>query len=165
MARKDERIAVLKVEIEEQRRDFDFLERLAERAGLKNITYLTASLVLLGYLYTGNEQTNLRTKLFIPNEPYGVIIYALAFLLFISAIAMLLMALKPRTWFTAYDNDQEDILTEDEERYLKYMKKRYVVCSKNNAASYGKKQALLEMSFPPLVLGGILLLLLKTFGG
>lgn len=165
---REERIRSLQLGIEEQRRDHDSLERMYEQVKTKNVTFLAGALGLLGYLYgsVGNGGSSLRQKLFVPEAPYGVVIYWLAFSLFISAIVMLLYsAFKSRPWSTAYDDEQEDCIAEDYESYLKYMKKRYLRASKINGSSYSKKHTLLDISFLPLLSGAIILLLLKSFGG
>jgi hypothetical protein len=166
MATKQDTVRILELKLAEQRNDYDFLEKAYESTKVKNITFLAAGLALLGYLYTTTNDGNLKNKLFIPDQPYGVIIYAISAFLFLSALAALLYALRPRKWSTAYDDEQEEILAQqDYEFYLRYMSRRYARISKTNGASYKAKQVLLDMSLLPLVIGGILLLVLKTFGG
>lgn len=167
MATKEDHLKALELELEEQRRDQDFVTAAYREYGIKNITFLAAALGLLGYLYGGvtADGVSLKQKLFIPDEPYGIIIYALSLGLFLCSIAALLTALKSRTWSTAYDDETQDGVTGDYETYLKYMIRRYNRSSRINSASYAKKQAAVQNSFIPLLLGGILLLLLKTFRG
>ena len=162
---KQDRVKSLELALAEQRRDWDALNQAYEAAKRKNITFLAAAFALLGYLYASNIQPHesLKDKLFIPSEPYGVIIYALGAGLYLFAIAALMFALRSRSWSTAYENDQEDSRFDDYEKYLQYMQKRYLQCSHNNLSSYNAKYSLLEMSFLPLVLGGTLLLILKIF--
>jgi len=165
----NDRVCSLKLRLEEERRDLDMLNEMYRTIKVKNITFLAAALALLGYLYTstpeGGSSANLKDKLFIPDEPYGVIIYAFSLGVFLISIAILLFALKPRTWSTPHDEEQEECVSEDYERYLEYMHRRSLRCIKINSSSYSKVQALLDISFLPLVLGGIMLLILKTFGG
>jgi hypothetical protein len=165
MATKAERIRILELGLEEQRRDYDVLNAAYETARVKNITFLAAALALLAFLYANNKGSTLREKLFIPHESYGVIIYALSFGTFVFSVAVLLMALKPQRWSTAFENNQEDSVAQDHEEYLVYMKRRYIACSNVNSGSYAKKQGLLDLSLIPLIAGGIILLVLKTFGG
>lgn len=161
-----DRIKILELEIEEQRRDYDVLKEAYESAKVKNITFLAAGLALLTYLYASTSGSNLREKLFIPKEAYGVIIYGASAAMFLFALAMLLYALKTRRWSTAYDNNQEEMVSaHGYEYYLQYMKRRYLSVYSNNSATYKAKQTLLDMSFIPLVSGGIILVVLKTFGG
>lgn len=153
--------------IEEQRRDYDFLENAYVRVNTKVITFLAASLGLLGYLYVSDGTAkSLQEKMFIPTAPYGIVIYAVALGLFIAGIAALLYALRPGKWSTAYEMDYTDCNNYDSyEHYLEYLKRRYDKCSLINCATYNKKQNVLNFAFVPLLLGGILLLVLKTFGG
>lgn len=163
----NDRIKTLELRLDEQRRDHDCIERLYESAKIRVITYLAAGLALLGYLYASvpTSATTLKDKLFFPNEPYGAIIYALALAIYMFGLVTLLVALRPMNWSTAYDNEQEDILMQDYETYLNYMSKRYLRASRINGKSYSNKQHMLNLAFPSIVLGAILLLLLKTFGG
>lgn len=166
MATKPDSVRILELKIVEQRNDYDFLTKAYESAKVKNISFLAAGLALLGYLYTTTGDGSLKKKLFIPDQPYGVIIYAMSAFLFLAALTALLYALRPRRWSTAYDDKQEEILAKQGyEFYLDYMSRRYEAISKTNGASYKAKQVLLDMSLLPLVIGGILLLVLKTFGG
>jgi hypothetical protein len=73
--------------------------------------------------------------------------------------------IKTRTWSTAFDNELDKGAPKDYEGYLVYTKERYNKISVTNCRAYNGKQALLNISFLPLVLGGTILLLLKTFGG
>jgi len=164
--RKD-RIQSLELGLEEQRRDHEVFNTLYTQVKTKNFTFLAAALALLGFLYgtTPANASTLAEKLFIPQEPYGVIIYSLSLAAFLFAIGVLLFALRPQPWSTAYDNNQEDCIADDYERYLEYMKKCYLQASAMNMDSYKRKQNMLDISFVPLLVGGILLLLLRTFGG
>lgn len=164
-ADKKERIKCLELAIEEQRRDYDVLHSLHEGVKVKNITFLAAALALLGYLYTGNKG-NLKEKLFIPSQAYGVVFYVAGALLLLGAVAGLITALvRIHPWQTAYDNEQEDDIMNNYEKYLRYMKKRYLKVSRNNGSSYENRRKLLNNSFWALLVGGTILLLIKTFGG
>lgn len=161
---KEDKIKSLELEIEEQRRDYDSLDKMYESARAKNYTLLAAAFTLLGFLYgTSPQEHTLRLKLFIPKESYGVVVYAVAASLFLFALILLLFATKANKWSTAYDNNQEDSVKSTYEGYLKYMKKRYLYCSGVNGNSYSRKQFLLDMSYMPLLVGGILLVVLKIF--
>lgn len=164
MTNEENQIKILELKIEEQRKDFDVALSFYEQAKVKNITFLASALGLLAYLYANPGEESLRDKLFIPSEPYGIIIYGVSFIVFMSSIIMLLIALKPLNWSTAYVNgqygDEGDYLT-----YLKYINGRYESTSKTNGDSYNKKQTLLDISFIPLLISATILLLLKTFGG
>lgn len=154
--------------VEEQRRDYDVLARLFERTETKTYTLLAAAFALLTYLYSSvaEKQASFADRLFIPDELYGVVIYFGALLVFLGSIAILLYAIKvPYKVATAFDNEQEDEKLEDYETYLQYMKKRYLRASGINLKAYQRKHSLYNLAFLPLVLSGILLLSIKTFGG
>lgn len=160
----------LELALEEQRRDYDVLLGLYESIKLKNFTFLTAALGLMGYLYTSSANANkgegLREKLFIPDESYGVILYAFGLVLILFAISILMVALtKTRTWSTAFDANLDELAPKQYDSYLKFMHKRYLDIARTNCRSYDFKRQLINLSFIPLVLGGTILLLLKTFGG
>lgn len=166
MPNKADRTSILELAIEEQRRDYDTLDKMYETARAKNITFLAAAFALLGFLYATvpeNAKT-LKDKLFIPDEAYGVVIYAIGLALFLSAIACLLIALESKNWSTAYENEQDDSVEKDYEYYLKYMRKRYLKCSTNNTSSYRKKQFWLDLCYKPLLAGAIILVVIKIFG-
>lgn len=165
--KKDDKILALELALEEQRKDYDILHGLHEAVKIRVITFLAAALGLLAYLYTTDGKgTSLKDRLFVPDEPYGVIFYAFGLLLLLSSVATLMVALiKTREWHTAYDNSQEEGLLEDYEKYLQYMRNRYLKISRINGSGYEKRRYLLSISFLPLVIGATILLLLKTFGG
>jgi len=163
---REERIRSLELAIEEQRKDYEVLQHLYQ--GVKNTTAikLAASLATLTYLYASTSGDTLQQRLFIPSEPYGIIFYAFGLVLLLFGIATLLLSFaKSMQWSTAYDNEQEESLILDYEKYLHYMRKRYLKVSRTNAATYERRFVLVSMSFLPLVLGAIILLVLKTFGG
>lgn len=165
MTAEENRIKSLELAIKEQRRDYDTLHSLHEGVKVKNITFLAAALGLLGYLYTGNSG-DLKHKLFIPNQPYGVVFYVAGILLLLGAIAGFLVALvRIHPWHTAFDDEQEEDIMKNYEKYLVYMKNRYLKVSKNNGGSYEKRRSLLNNSFMAMLLGATILLLIKTFGG
>jgi len=165
MTAEENGIKSLELAIEEQRRDYDVLHSLHEGVKIKNITFLAAALGLLGYLYTGNTG-DLKHKLFIPNQPYGVVFYVAGILFLLAAVGGFLVALiRIHPWQTAFDDEQEDDLMKDYEKYLTYMKNRYLKVSKNNGRSYEKRRYLLNNSFTAMLIGATILLLIKTFGG
>ncbi len=65
---REDRIRVLELTLQEQRKDFDFLNSIYEQVKVKNITFLAASLGVLAYLYTGTSNGSLKAKLFIPTN-------------------------------------------------------------------------------------------------
>lgn len=158
----------LELVLEEQRRDYDVLAKLHERTETKTYTLLAASFALLTYLYSSvaDKQNSFADRLFIPEQLYGVVIYFGALFVFLISIAILLYAIKvPYKVATAFDNEQDDEILADYEKYLRYMKKRYLRASSINIKAYQRKHSLYNLAFLPLVLSAILLLSIKTFGG
>lgn len=68
---REEKIRSLELAVVEQRRDYDVLEKLYERAKVKNITFLAAGLTLLAFLYSTvpDGRASFAHKLFLPKEP------------------------------------------------------------------------------------------------
>jgi len=153
-------IEVLRITVEEQRREYDILSDSKHRVANKTLTLTGAGLALLTFLYADGE-------IFIPTEIYGQIFYTVGALLNIGALATLLFATKPSgTWELPPEIDTLESLDEkDERKYLEYIKNRYITCYKSNAKHYQTKQRLMNMSFYPLVFGAIILIIIKLFGG
>jgi len=154
----------LQLALEEQRRDYDVLHGLNESTKVRTITFLAAGLGVLAYLYTTGDTTSLKKQLFMPDEIYGVVFYAVGLLLLVGSIVCMMIALvKNREWHTAYENDQNEELLKDYKKYILYMHKRYTKISRSNGKQYEGRRYLLNTSFLPLVIGATILLLLKTF--
>lgn len=164
--KREDRIRSLELALVEQRKDYDQVNAMYESSRVKNYSMFAFMFGLLAYLYTSNDKADsLRERLFLPPEAYGVIIYVIGALLILYGMKSLIMALKSRPWKTAYDNDQDEYYMEDYERYLKYMRKRYLKCSTTNSKSYAEKQELLDEAVWPLIIGSIILLVIKIIGG
>jgi hypothetical protein len=158
----EERIKSLELAIDEQRRDWDSLSASYETARLKNVTLLGAAFAFSTYLYSANDpKRSLRERLFYPYHWYWDTLYIIAFVALISAIILLLFALKPQTWSTAYDDEQDDSSMNSYPSYLEYMHKRYLRSSGINRTSYTNRQELLDTAFPLLIGGGIMLLVIR----
>lgn len=151
---------VLRIAIEEQRREYDLLNDAKHRVAAKTLTLAGAGLALLTFLYSSG-------KLFIPNEMYGKVFYAVGALLTLGAVSVLLYATKPagRWELPPEVGHLENLNEKDERRYLEYVKDRYLACYQLNAKHYQTKQRLMNMSFYPLVFGAIILIVIRIFGG
>lgn len=166
MTAEENRIKCLELGLKEQRRDYDILHSLHEGIKVRNITFLAAALGILAYMYASTSDGSLKHKLFIPDQSYGVVFYAAGALLLLGAVAGFMIALiKIHPWQTAYVNDQEDCVMKDYEKYLAYMRNRYLKISSNNSQSYENRRRLLNNSFMAMLVGATVLLLIKTFGG
>ncbi len=163
---REDRIRSLELALAEQRKDYDQVNAMYESSRVKNYSMFAFMFGLLAYLYTSNgEDGSIRERLFIPPEAYGIIIYAIAIVLIFYGMKSLIIALKSRPWKTAYDNEQDGYHMKDYERYLKYMRKRYLKCSETNSNSYAEKQELLDEALWPLIIGSIILIVIKIIGG
>ncbi len=71
----------LQLVIDEQRRDYDYLLRIYERAGAKENALLAATFGVIAYLYYTapvGSKTGIAQRLFVPTEDYGKVIYFIA---------------------------------------------------------------------------------------
>jgi len=157
-------IEVLRIAIDEQRREHDELTSAFERLRFKILTLLGGGLALLTFLYSNPNPKN---PLFLPSELYGKIFYFAGLVLIVGALSALLHATRPSgVWEVAPEADKLKRLSEDDQaKYLAYVSKRYLVCYKNNCKEYSTKHKFLNMSFYPLVFGAIILIVIKLFGG
>lgn len=151
---------VLRIALEEQRREYDELTAMKNAVAVKTLTLTGAGLALLTYLYGGGN-------LFFPQELYGRVFYIVGALLTVGSVSVLLFATKPTgKWeLPPQDVDLEELTEDDEREYLEYMKRRYLTCWNLNSKYYNMKQRLMNMSFYPLVFGAIILVVIKIFGG
>ena len=154
-------VEVLKVTIDEQRRVYDELVDSKKHLDIKTLTLTGAGLALLTYLYASGN-------LFVPEQLYGQILYVIGAVLAFGAVGTLLYAVKPSgQWQFPTETDEKlvDLAEADEQAYLVYVKNRYIYCYKNNIKYYSKKQRLMNLSFFPLVFGGIILVAIKVLEG
>lgn len=153
-------IEVLRITIEEQRREYDLLNEAKHQVATKTLTLAGAGLALLTFLYSSGD-------LFVPNELYGKVFYIVGAFLTIGAVCVLLYATKPSgRWELPPETSRlENLDDKDERKYLEYVKDRYLTCYNLNAKHYQTKQRLMNTSFYPLVFGAIILVTIKIFGG
>lgn len=149
---------ILKLTIEELRRTLDWLDAAYSSVKTKTLTFIGGGLAVLTFLYASGD-------LFFPDEFYGRIFYVTGLGLMVSAIIMLFVSMWPRTWeFTIEGDDLDDMNFEDENHYLQYVKNNYMKAYRANSITYSKNHRILHMSFFPLVVGAIMLVVLKIFG-
>lgn len=155
----------LKTIVEEQRRDYDYLLRIYERAGAKENVLLTATFGILAYLYyTGpdGEATGIVQRLFVPQEDYGLVIYMIAAAFFIYGLFRLMFnVFGGNQWETAYESNKANY-DSDSVKTLRYFKKRYDQCHKTNLASYKRRTRDLRFCFYCILLSAIILIVIKT---
>lgn len=164
---KDDYTESLELVLQEQRLDYDAVDKMYEGAKVKNLTFLGAIFATLVFLYDSADQNlPLHERLFIPAEYYGIAVYVLAILALFFALGVLLWALKPRPWQTAYEKEHSNFIKEHNYvQYLEHLTAKYESIILTNAQSYNHKQDLLNISLLPMIAGAIILLLLKTLGG
>ena len=151
--------AILELTIEELRRTLDWLSAASDSVKTKALTFMGGGLALLAYLYASDAG-----DIFYPDETYGRIFYAVGLALIIGALVMLFNSLLPRRWdFSIDSSDLEDMNFEDHNHYLQYVKDNYITAYKRNLATYNTSHRILNLSFFPLVIGGIILVVLKIF--
>jgi hypothetical protein len=160
MPTKDEEILI--VAIEEQRRVYDWVSANLRHTRNKTVTYLGAGLAILTFLYS---HPNKYGATFIPPQTYGKVFYFAGLGLVLLALALLAIALKTVKWeFPTEDKDLKSLKHNSRLSYLKYVKERYRLCYKINTKYCEDKHALLNMAFPALLLGAIILAVLNLFG-
>lgn len=149
----------LTVAIEELRRTNDWISAAYDRVKVKTFTFLGGGLALLLYLYSPNGD------IFFPKEVYGRIFYVIGLGLLISSVIMLFISLLPRRWYFSADlDDMKEMNFEDDNHYLQYVKNEHMVAYENNLKTYEQNHRILTLSFYPLVVGAIILVVLKIFG-
>lgn len=149
---------ILEVSIEELRRTLDWLSASYDKIKAKTLTFMGGGLALMVFLYSSGD-------VFFPSELYGRIFYIIGFALVVSALVMLFASMLPRKWEFSIDSDDlEDLNFVDKEHYLQYVKNNYMYAYKCNLKTYEKNHKMLTLSFYPLIIGAIILVVLKTFG-
>ncbi len=148
----------LGVTIEELRRTMDWLSSAYDTVKTKTLTYIGAGLALLTFLYANGD-------IFFPSETYGRIFYIIGFALIVSALVMLFVSMLPRSWEFSIDSDDlDDMNFVDTNHYLQYVKNNYMNAYRRNRRTYQKNHRILALSFFPLIIGAIILIVLKIFG-
>lgn len=150
---------MLKVTIDELRRTNDWLNSAYDRVKVKTFTFLGGGFALLLYLYSPNGDV------FFPKEFYGQIFYVIGLALLVSAMVMLFFSLLPRMWIFSIDReDLSDMNFVDDNHYLQYVKNNQLKAYEQNSRTYAKNHRVLALSFYPLIIGAIILVVLKMFG-
>lgn len=149
---------MLEVTIDELRRAYDWVSHMYDKVKSKTLTFLGGGLALLIFLYSGGN-------LFFPSQVYGQIFYVIGLGLVVCSLVMLFVSTLPRTWLLTVDSkDMDDMNFEDDNHYLQYVKNNYMEAYKFNKNIYEKNGKMLNLSFFPLVIGAIILVVLKIFG-
>lgn len=169
----EDKAASLHLLIEEQRRDYDYLLRIYERAGAKENVLLTAAFGIIAYLYYGNgaaagqtvkqaTKATIAERLFFPQEDYGRVIYIIAAGFFIYGLFKLMFnVFGGNNWETAYESAKNDFTYKRIET-LVYTKERYDKIKVTNLASYTDRRKDLKFCFYTILISAIILIVIKT---
>jgi len=160
-----EDVESLRLVIEEQRRDNDYLQHIYNRMRATESILLTFAFGITAYLYSNppdGEKVGIAKRLFVPTEDYGKVIYFMAagFFLF-GVIKLMLNVFGNNPWQTSYESYKEVYNTEHE-GVLKYIKKRYDTCQEYNSRAYAKRKNDLSFLFFCIVISAIILIVIKT---
>lgn len=154
-------ILILKESIVELRRRYDFINDLYQNVRVKIITFMGAGFALLGYLYIDNSNGD---NLFIPADTYGKIFYFAGLAMVLLSLVILFISLKASSWELPTDADKlkkKDFVSLEE--FLIYVRNEYLKAIDLNLMIYEKKQSKLDFASHSLVIGGIVMLVIKSF--
>jgi len=151
--------------IEEQRRDYDYLQNIYERAGAKENVLLAAGYGVVIYLYStpaSSAGNGIIKRLFIPSQDYGLVIYVIAAAFFLYHLFKLtLNVFGDSKWETAYQTSKSSY-SKDPLAIAKYVKKRYDTAHEVNVTSYLKRKRDLKICFYCILISAIILIVIKT---
>lgn len=150
----------------EQRRDQEYLIHIFDRMRNSENILLTVAVGILSFLYytvASSDEPDLFKRLFIPEENYGKIIYFIAAAFFTYGFVKLTLTVFGKNpWVTAYENEKTDYDHSKPFETLKYIKVRNDECTDLNGATYNKRREKLQFLFYCILLGGIILIVIKT---
>lgn len=158
-------IESLKLIIDEQRRDYDYLRHIYDRLRSTESILLTAAFGIIAYLYytaPAGSKTSIAQRLFVPTEDYGKVIYFMAAGFFIFGIFKLIFnVFGNNPWQTAYETPKTDYSYKHIDT-LRYVKKRYDECFEYNSVAYIKRKKELVFLFYSILISAIILIVIKT---
>lgn len=157
----------LKLIIEEQKRDYDYLLHIFNRLRATEGLLLTAGFGIVAYLYgsgPGGKSSDLLQRLFFPSEEYGQVIYLIAMGFFAFSMYELMSKVFGKNhWMTAYDS-AKDSYTYKILDTLEYIKLRYDECGVHNTKRYFRRKDGLSSLFYRILVSAIILIVIKTLG-
>lgn len=155
----------LKLIIEEQKRDYDYLLHIYNRMRAAESILLTATFGIVAYLYysgPNGENPGILDRLFVPTEDYGRVIYFIAAGFFIYGLVKLIMnVFGNNPWMTAYESHKDSYPHKALET-LEYIKIRYAECQEFNGEKYRKRKEGLNFLFYCIFISAIILMVIKT---
>lgn len=155
----------LKLIIEEQKRDYDYLLHIYDRMRATEGVLLTATFGVVAYLYYGEPdgaKSDLFKRLFVPTEDYGKVIYFMAAGFFAYALVKLMINVFGKNlWMTAYEAPKTNY-THKTIDTLRYIKGRYDDCLEFNGEQYRKRKETLGFLFYCILISATILIVIKT---
>lgn len=174
--KESQQIEILRETITDLRRRYDAIYVMYSGIRSQTITFIGAGFTLLGYLYypTNTSCSNFQieknfeiliNRLFIPEEIYGKILYALAIFLIFTAMIRLLLSVRGFRWeFSCHEEKFDDIENKETNlSFLQYMRNSYLRVTKLNLSVYEIRHKIVNESLLMLSVGGILMILIKIF--
>jgi hypothetical protein len=151
---------VLEEALTELRLTYHRLDIANTQAKNKIFIMLGGGLGLMSYLYGGGD-------LFIPATVYGKIVYFIGFGLIMMSLYLLFRCVRKAFWHVPIEHDYHKMLDEHETKndFLNYITNEYVDALSKNIPKYELRQTYSDIAFFELIAGGILLLVIKNFGG
>lgn len=147
--------------LDELRRYYDKISNDYDRVRTKVLTLFGGALVLLSFLYAGGD-------LFIPEAVYGKIFYVVGLAALVVGVIILAWATRPGIWAIPGELKEASRLTsryKDKEEYLEYLRLEYIEGITFCKAKLAAKVQMLDLGGTLVFFGGIMLLIIKYFGG
>lgn len=157
----------LRLYIHEQSRFHDELTSSSNGAKTKIATYIGTILALFAFLYAGalDPTKTVLQRLFIPDELYGKIFYAIGLFFLLFALGKLIHGARPNGfWSVGYQSsDLIDVESMSETDYLIKLKNNNDEARASNIDQYNKKFVALKDAFFPMLIGAIIMIVLRYF--
>lgn len=161
----DNELISLKLIVEEQKRDSDYLLHIFDRLRAAESVLLAATFATLAYLYysaPGEGKVNFFDRLFVPGEDYGKVIYFMAAGFFLYGLFKLMLNVFGKNpWSTAYEPEKTDYGKTPLET-VQYIKARYDTCTEFNGGHYNRRRNELTFLFFCILTSAIILVVVKT---
>jgi len=136
---------------------FDGISEIYTQTRTKIFAFMSGGLAFLAFYFSSQ-------KLNAPQETYGIIIYFLALGLEIFSLAVLFIATQSVPWNIPPETSEvKKNKFKDRNEFLVYMCEQYLEAIKNNGSRCEEKRKQLDLAFPLLIAGAILLLIIKSF--
>lgn len=160
-----QKVESLKLIVEEQRRDLDYLLHIYDRMRATEALLLTAGLGVLIYLYSKTSEVHpnsLKERMFFPPEDYGKVIYVIAAAFFFYGLIKLMLNVCGNNWWdTAYESPKDNYKYTSVDT-LTYFRKRYDKIINLNGERYGKRKEELMLLFFCILISAIILIVIKS---